>query len=134
MRTIERILERGGLTRRPGRRRRAPKGIAYPAPLATSAGDLHEADLVGPRYLDGGLRFYALNAVDLAPRRVGIEVVRDKSDDEVARGLVALWGRLGVPARLKLDNGGPFVGARGLKSGGAPVPSPPGDARVHPPG
>jgi transposase len=114
VRTIERILERGGLTRRPGRRRRAPKGVAYPAPLATSAGDLHEADLVGPRYLDGGLRFYALNAVDLAPRRVGIEVVRDKSDDEVARGLVALWGRLGVPARLKLDNGGPFLGARGL--------------------
>jgi hypothetical protein len=27
---------------------------------------------------------------------------------------VALWSRLGVPVRLKLDNGGPFVCARGL--------------------
>lgn len=113
-RTIERILERAGVTERNRGRRRQPKGIPYPELAVRRPGELHEADLVGPRHLDGGVRFYALNAVDIAPRRAGIQIVDDKSDEAVAGGLVALWSRLGVPARLKLDNGGPFIGARGL--------------------
>lgn len=113
-RTIERILQRAGATERSRGRRRQPKGIPYPELPAERVGEIHEADLVGPRYLDGGLRFYALNAVDLAPRRAASEIVRDKSDEAVSAGLVSLWLRLGVPARLKLDNGGPFIGARGL--------------------
>jgi transposase InsO family protein len=106
---------------RASRGNRAPPRQAPPAeghPLSRALpqrpGELHEADLVGPRHLDGGLRFYALNAVDLAPRRAGIQIVDDKSDEAVAGGLVALWSRIGVPVRLKLDNGGPFIGARGL--------------------
>jgi len=113
-RTIERVLKRSGVTERSRGRRRQPKGVPYPQAPAEIVGDLHEADLVGPRYLDGGVRFYALNAVDLAPRRAGIEIVTDKSDHAVAGGLVALWQRLGVPLKAKFDNGGPFIGARGL--------------------
>ena len=113
-RTTERILERSGVTARSRGRRRAPKGVPYPELACEHPGDLHEADLVGPRYLDGGLRFYALNAVDLAPRRAAIEIISDKSDQAVAGGLHALWERLGVPLRAKFDNGGPFIGARGL--------------------
>ena len=70
---------------------------------------MHEAELVGPRYLAGGVRFYALNAIDLRLYRCGIAIVPDRSDERVAGGLVALWNRLGLPVRLKLDNGGPFV-------------------------
>ena len=113
-RTIERILERAGVTERRRGRRAKPKGVPYPDLVVQRPGELHEADLVGPRHLDGGVRFYALNAIDIAPRRASIQIVDDKSDAAVAGGLVALWSRLGVPARLKLDNGGPFVGARGL--------------------
>lgn len=113
-RTIERILQRAGKTAPRRARRRTPKGIPYPELLAERVGEVHEADLVGPRYLDGGIRFYALNAVDLAPRRAASEIVADKSDAAVSAGLVALWSRLGVPTRLQLDNGGPFIGARGL--------------------
>lgn len=114
LRTIERILQRAGVTdrKRPGRR--LPKGIPYPAIATERAGDLHEADLVGPRHLAGGVRFYALNTVDLAPHRAGIEIVEDKADEGIVRGLVALWDRLGVPARVKFDNGGPFICPRGL--------------------
>jgi putative transposase len=32
----------------------------------------------------------------------------------VAEAFVSLWGRLGVPERLQLDNGGPFVAPKGL--------------------
>jgi hypothetical protein len=114
LRTIERILQRAGVTdrKRPGRR--LPKGISYPAIATERAGDVHEADLVGPRHLAGGVRFYALNTVDLAPHRAGIEIVEDKADEGIVRGLVALWDRLGVPARVKFDNGGPFICPRGL--------------------
>jgi putative transposase len=113
-RTIERVVARGGATRLPGRPRRQAKGVLYPAPVAERAGDLHEADLVGPRHLQGGVRFYALNAIDLASHRCGIEIVPDSSDERVAGALVALWQRLGLPLRLQLDNGGPFVAPKGL--------------------
>lgn len=114
-RTLERIVARAGASKsRGGSRRRQPKGVPYPAVEAERPGDLHETDLVGPRHLQGGVRFYALNAIDLASHRCGIEIVPDSSDEQVAEGLVALWERLGLPVRLQLDNGGPFVAPKGL--------------------
>ena len=112
-RTLERIIARGGATRRRGDRRRQPKGVPYPAVAVRRPGDLHEADLVGPRHLAGGVRFYALNAIDLASHRCGIEIVPGSSDEQVAEALVALWERLGLPVRLQLDNGGPFIAPKG---------------------
>jgi len=113
-RTIERIVARAGATRRRGGRPRQAKGVPYPELVVERPGDVHEADLVGPRHLAGGVRFYALNAIDLASHRCGIEIVPDSADQQVAGGLVALWGRLGLPTRLKFDNGGPFVAPNGL--------------------
>jgi transposase len=113
-RTIERILARGGATRRRTGRRRQPKGVPYPAVALERPGELHEADLVGPRHLQGGVRFYALNAVDRGSHCCGIEIVETNADERVAEGLVSLWSRLGLPDRLQLDNGGPFVAPKGL--------------------
>ncbi|HVA31205.1 MAG TPA: integrase core domain-containing protein [Gaiellaceae bacterium] len=113
-RTVERIIARAGATRRRTGRRRQPKGVPYPQVAVERPGELHEADLVGPRHLDGGVRFYALNAIDRASHRCGIEVVPSISDEQVADALLALWGRLGLPDRLQLDNGGPFVAPKGL--------------------
>jgi len=114
LRTIEQILARAGASGRPRRERRKPKGVPYPAVEAERPGALHEADLVGPRHLEGGMRFYALNTIDRASHRCGIEIVRSNSDEQVAAALVSLWGRLGLPERLQLDNGGPFVAPKGL--------------------
>lgn len=58
-RTIERILQRAGATARSRDRRRQARGVPYPQLHAEQVGDVHEADLVGPRYLAGGVRFYA---------------------------------------------------------------------------
>ena len=113
-RTIERIVARGGAPRRRGNGRRQPKGVPYPAVAVERPGGLHEADLVGPRHLQGGVRFYALNAIDRASHRCGIEIVETNADERVAEAFVSLWGRLGVPERLQLDNGGPFVAPKGL--------------------
>ncbi len=113
-RTIERIAARGGATRRHGGGRRAPKGVPYPAVEVEQPGDLYEADLVGPRHLQGGVRFYALNTVDLGSHRCAIEIIEHSSDAQVAAALVSLWQRLGVPGRQQFDNGGPFVAPKGL--------------------
>ena len=114
-RTLERILARAGASSgRRGSSRRAPKGVPYPSLRAEQPGNVQEADLVGPRHLQGGVRFYALNASDLASHCCGIEIVANTSDEQVAAALVSLWTRLGRPVRLQLDNGGPFVAPKGL--------------------
>lgn len=114
-RTIERILARAGVSSRRGSStRRVSKGIPYPAPAAKQPGDVVEADLVGPRHLDGGVRFHALNQIDLASHHAGIEVVTDRGDERVLEAFYSLWERHGLPVRLQLDNGGPFVSPTGL--------------------
>src|SRR5256885_12400052 len=112
-RTIEEILERPGATKRQRPVRRASKGIPYPAPAARVAGEVVQVALVGPRHLDGGVRFHALNQIDVASPHAGIESVEDRRDQRVLVALHALWVRHGVPARLQFDNGGPFVSPTG---------------------
>lgn len=108
-RTIERILARAGKVRRRRRERYEPKGVPYPAPPAEAPGDLWQADIVGPRHLEGGVPFLALNAIDLAARAAGIEIVASEDEQGLSGALAALMGRHGVPRRLQLDNGTPFV-------------------------
>ena len=132
-RTIEEILERGGATKRQRPGRRASKGIPYPAPAAARSGEVVQVDLVGPRHLDGGVRFHALNQIDIASHHAGIEIVQDRGDRRVLAALHALWGRHGVPQRIQFDNGGPFVSPTGLgevvrvclRQGSTPVFVPP---------
>lgn len=107
-RTIEHILARAGVPKRRARNRDryVPKGTPYPTgPLVIKPNAIHEIDLVGPRHLEGAVPFYALNAVDLGRRRAAIEILDSKEEWQVAEGLVTLWGRLGVPSRVKFDNG-----------------------------
>lgn len=78
-RTIERILARRDVPRRSRRLRRQPKGKAYPEPAAGEANACHQADLVGPRYLEGGTCFYALNVVDVGRHKAASEIMTSKS-------------------------------------------------------
>jgi hypothetical protein len=73
-----------------------------------------QVDLVGPRHLDGGVRFHALNQIDVASHQAGIEIVEDRADERVIDALQSLWGRFGVPRRAQFDNGGPFVAPKGI--------------------
>jgi hypothetical protein len=113
-RRIERIVARAGATKRERPGRRQSKGIPYPAPAAGQAGEVVQVDLVGPRHLDGGVRFHALNQIDVASHHAGIEIITDRGDGRVLAALHALWCRHGVPHRIQFDNGGPFVSPTGL--------------------
>jgi len=115
VRTIEEILARAGVTQT-GRvsRRRTSKGLPYPAPATKRPGDVVQADLIGPRHLDGGVRFHALTQIDVASHHAGVQIITDRGDQRVLAALYALWERHGLPRRLQLDNGGPFVSPTGL--------------------
>ena len=120
LRTINRILDRHGLThRRTGRY--VPKGTPYPALLAKAPNDAHQVDLVGPRYLKGPLRFYSLNAVDLATARSGFQPIFSRSAQDVIDGIGSLWHRLGVPHHVQVDNELPFFGSTRYPRGMGPL-------------
>lgn len=109
--TIDRILGRAGVSKRRARNRYVPKGTPYPAgPALPRPNAMHQLDLVGPRHLEGGVPFYALNVIDVGRRRAGIEILPSKEEYEVTRGLARLWSRLGVPKRAQFDNGQTIAG------------------------
>jgi len=108
--TINRIIADAGLAK-PRRRPSAyeSKGVPYP-PVATGINELHQADMVGPRHLDGGIQFHTLNLLDVGTHTAGSEILPIVRTPLLAKGIVAIWGRTGLPARLQLDNHALFRG------------------------
>ncbi|MBE0449198.1 MAG: transposase [Actinobacteria bacterium] len=100
--TINRIIARYGLKRR--KRAYESKAKPYPKVAAHLPNDLHQADVVGPRYLKVGVRFYSLNVLDLVTHRVAVNPIESKNDASLAHALFASWSRLGLPRYVQLDN------------------------------
>jgi transposase len=106
-RTIQRIISRAGLAqpRRRGGTSYTPRGVPYPCPARDAGpGELHEADPVGPRWLDGGEKVHSLNVMDIGTHRVALEPIARQRPIWLAEGLIDAWGRLGLPQIVQLDN------------------------------
>src|SRR5512140_145236 len=104
-RTIERVLERNGLTA--PRVRLAPllPRQEYPGPQARASNQLHEVDLVGPIYLKGsGHRYYIWVGKDAFDGAVCLRLATSRRMDEVLGFLGECWKDLGRPAQVQLDN------------------------------
>jgi transposase InsO family protein len=104
-RTIERVLERNGLTA--PRVRLAPllPRQQYPGPQARASNELHEVDLVGPVYLKGRRqRYYIWVCKDAFDGAVCLRLAYSRRMDEVLGFLGACWKDLGLPAQVQLDN------------------------------
>lgn len=102
-RTINRILARNDLThRRTGRYE--PKGVPYPGLPSGRPNQTHQADLVGPRFLRGPIRFYSQNVIDVTTSRSGVEPLPGKDSQNIINGFWAIWLRLGIPENLQVDN------------------------------
>lgn len=110
VRTITRILAREGLThRRTGRY--VPKGTSYPTLPATRPNQVHQLDYVGPCYLQGPVRFWSLNTVDVATIRCAVEPVASRAGQATVDALWATWHRLGLPEHVQADNELVFYGS-----------------------
>ncbi len=110
IRTINRILSRNELTyRRTGKYE--AKGTAYPKLPSLLPNQTHQADLVGPCYLKGPVRFYSLNVIDMATVRCGLYPSPSKSGQSILDGIWAIWTRMGIPHHIQIDNAMSFFGS-----------------------
>ena len=110
IRTINRILSRNGLTHRRTGKYEA-KGTAYPKLPSLFPNQTHQADLVGPCYLKGPVRFYSLNVIDTATVRCGLHPDLCKSGQAILDGFWAIWKRMGIPNHVQVDNAMSFFGS-----------------------
>jgi len=110
IRTINRILSRNGLLQRQTCGYTA-KGKAYPKLPSLWPNQTHQMDLVGPCYLQGPLRFYSINVVDITTSRCGIHPASSKSGQCIIDALWAVWTRMGIPRNLQIDNDMSFYGS-----------------------
>jgi putative transposase len=110
-RTIERVLERNGLTA--PRIRLAPllPRQEYPGPQARASTELHEVDLVGPIYLKGRRqRYYIWVCKDTFDGAVCLRLAYSRRRDEVLWFLGECWKELGLPEQVQLDNARELAG------------------------
>ena len=80
-----------------------------------------QADLIGPCYLKGPIRFYSLNVVDTATVRCGLYPALTKSGQTVIDGFWNIWKRIGLPERVQVDNAMSFYGSRKHPRGMGPL-------------
>jgi putative transposase len=110
-RTIERVLQRNGLTA--PRARLAPllPRQEYPGPQARASNQLHEVDLVGPVYLKGsGHRYYIWVGKDAFDGAVCLRLADSRRMDQVLGFLGECWKDLGLPEQVQLDNARELAG------------------------
>jgi putative transposase len=111
VRTVERVLQRNGLTA--PRIRLAPllPRQQYPGPQARASNELHEVDLVGPIYLKGsGHRYYIWIGKDAFDGAVCLRLASSRRMDEVLWFLGECWKDLGLPEQVQFDNARELAG------------------------
>lgn len=104
--TIIKILSRYGKTGKVEGKRNSKKQ-PYPYFKAETMGDLHQTDLVGPRYLRGPkrvTRFYSFHSVDVAGHTAWTCQFSDKQTHSLCRHLLETWKNIGVPEVSQMDN------------------------------
>lgn len=111
LRTIERIMARAGLSCPPLQLAPRIARNEYPGPQARDSNQVHQVDVVGPRYLKGdSTRYYFLVCKDIFDQSVYIEFVTSHKMDVVLGFLVHAWQHLGLPEKVQFDNGREFCG------------------------
>jgi len=111
VRTVERVLQRNGLTA--PRVRLAPllPRQEWPGPQARASNQLHEVDLVGPIYLKGRRkRYYIWVGKDAFDGAVCLRLASSRKMEEVLWFLGECWKDLGRPEQAQFDNARELAG------------------------
>ena len=97
-RTIERVLQRNGVTLPRVRLARFLPRHVYPAPQAQDSNHLHQVDLVGPIYLKGQKqRYYIFVCKDVFDSAICLKLGRSRKIEAVLEFLGECWKILGRP-------------------------------------
>jgi putative transposase len=105
LRTIERVLHTAGRTS-PTLRLQPQAGASdYPQWHLAHSNQLHELDLVGPRYLKGSHRqWFFLVYRDVYDHQVYVEFQPKPKMETILGFVVRAWQQVGLPERLQVDN------------------------------
>lgn len=110
--TINRILKRNGKVKPKSKRKNKKSNVKYPYfTEASYPGQIHQVDLVGPRYVKGDGRFYILSTIDRFSHQAHGVPIRSKDDASIIRALIETWQEIGIPDFLQLDNELSFLGS-----------------------
>jgi hypothetical protein len=71
--------------------------------------DVQQLDFVGPCFLNGPVRFYNLNCIDIVSRRCAVEPLANRANVFII--IWGIWKRLGIPRFAQFDNGLEFRGS-----------------------
>ena len=103
--TINRILKRNGRIKTKPSKTVKKSNVSYPYfTEGCYPGHIHQADLIGPRYIKGDGRFYVFNTIDIFSHAVHSVSIRSKDDDSIIFALFNTWKELGIPEFLQIDN------------------------------
>jgi transposase InsO family protein len=109
--TIERTLQRNGITLPRVRLARWLPRHSYPSPQAHGSNELHQLDFVGPLYLKGKRqRYYILVCKDVFDGAVCLKLSRSRKMEQVLAFLGDCWKVPGRPAQLQFDNARELIG------------------------
>lgn len=103
--TINRILRKHGLTRKKVKYQKS--GIEYPE----IPEDTQLMDLIGPRYLRGGQRYYLLTIISNDTRHAGVYPILSKSGNAITQSVLSFWRSYSTPTFLQMDNELSFKGS-----------------------
>ena len=105
LRTIERVLERNGITSPKVRLTPYLSRATYPKPQANASNQLHEVDGVGPIYLKGNRqRYYIFVCKDVYDGAVCLRIYRSRKMEVILDFLGECWKSLGLPVQVQFDN------------------------------
>lgn len=112
LRTIDRVLQRHNLTSpRFHLARRVPQST-YPGPQAHDTNQIHQVDLVGPRYLTGSkTQYYFYLCKDAFDQAIYAEFHAGNDMAQILLFLIHAWQHLGLPQTVQFDNGRQFYGS-----------------------
>jgi putative transposase len=111
LRTIERVLQRNGVTLPKVRLAPFLSNPTYPTPQVDDSNQLHQVDCVGPIYLKGNRqRYYIFTCKDVFDGAVCLKIYRSRKMDAVVDFLGECWKSLGIPAHVQFDNAREVVG------------------------
>lgn len=104
-RTIERVLQRNGVSVPKVRLAPFLANPTYPVPQADESNQLHQVDSVGPIYLKGNRqRYYIFVGKDVFDGAVCLKIYRSRKTEVVLDFLGECWKTLGLPAQVQFDN------------------------------
>jgi transposase InsO family protein len=110
-RTIERVLQRNGVTLPRVRLARFLPTHMYPTPQAQDSNQVHQVDLVGPIYLKGQKqRYYIFICKDVFDGAVCLKLGRSRKIEAVLEFLGDCWKSLGRPEQMQFDNAREYLG------------------------